>query len=193
MRFHSIRLLHGDAHSYLLGGFSGALFARPILKREAPPVDAASPPDKVHAALARCHSPYLFPAINAAPAAARAMALGPASGGKVGRMLCRLIRLCRMQFFLARLYAAWRCPLFDSAREAIAFFRAHAPGDQAELCLARALFAAKTSRRFPSEGVVLIGVFLPARSLHAWVVEAGEIADVSDDLWINFQPVAVLS
>jgi len=91
------------------------------------------------------------------------------------------------------MYAAWASPLFASAKEASVFFRTYAAGDQSQLCLARALFSAKTSRRFRAEGVVLIGVFLPARSLHAWVIENGEMADSCDDIWINYQPVATLS
>ena len=105
----------------------------------------------------------------------------------------KLIRLSRNQFLLARLYASWRVALFPTAREATLFFRKHAEGDQEELCLARALFAAKTSLSFSEEGAVVIGVFLPSRAMHAWVIEGEVIADPSDGIWINYQPIAMLS
>ncbi len=105
----------------------------------------------------------------------------------------KLIRLSRNQLLLARLYASWRVPLFANAREATLFFREYAEGDQEELCLPRALFAAKTSRRFAEEGTVVIGVFLPSRAMHAWVIEGDQIADPYDGIWINYQPIAMLS
>jgi hypothetical protein len=48
------------------------------------------------------------------------------------------------------------------------------------------------SRKFADMGVVLIGVFLPSRSLHAWIIEDGMQPDSSDKQWINFQPVAAV-
>jgi len=146
-------------------------------------------PRKIDEALTLCHHPY-----NLRVAGTRqnteTTQQAAACGLKSAR---RLIELCSTQFLLARMYAACTSPLFASAQEATVFFRTHTAGDQSQLCLARALFAAKTSRRFRGEGVVLIGVFLPARSLHAWVIENGEMADSCDDIWINYQPVATLS
>jgi len=40
--------------------------------------------------------------------------------------------------------------------------------------------------------VIFIGVFLPSKSMHAWIIEDGIQPDPSDTMWINFQPVAVL-
>jgi hypothetical protein len=146
-------------------------------------------PLKTEKVLALCHHPYNLRAFCAGQNT-EITQQAAASGLKFSRLL---IKLCGSQFYLARIYAAWASPLFASAREATVFFRTNAAGDQSQLCLARALFAAKTSRRFRGEGVVLIGVFLPARSLHAWVIENGEIADPFDDIWINYRPVATLS
>jgi hypothetical protein len=41
--------------------------------------------------------------------------------------------------------------------------------------------------------VVVIGVFLPSRAMHAWTIEGNQMADPYDDIWINYQPVAMLS
>lgn len=105
----------------------------------------------------------------------------------------RAVWLCGRNFYLARLWASSRVPIFDSAAEAIHFFRTHIGGEQSRLCLPRAMFAAKTSRRFFGEGVLFIGVFLPARSMHAWVLENNTLADPWDDAWTNYKPVAALA
>ena len=149
----------------------------------------AAQPRKVEAALELCHHPYRMRLGRAGAANGNIRQVAP-QGLKAAR---RLVKLSRQQFLLAQLYAGWSCPLFESARDAVEFFRECHVGDQSQLCLARALFAAKTSRRFRDEGVVMIGVFLPARALHAWVIEKGELADPWDDIWINYQPVATLS
>jgi len=112
---------------------------------------------------------------------------------KAVRSAERLIRLTRQQFWCARAYASWPVPLFPTSREAMLFFRQQIRGDQNELCLARSFFAAKTSQQFKKMGVVVIGVFLPSRSMHAWVMEGDQAADPFDDIWINYQPVALLA
>ena len=40
--------------------------------------------------------------------------------------------------------------------------------------------------------MIFIGVFLPTKLMHAWIIESGELADQFDDIWINFQPVAAI-
>ncbi len=103
-----------------------------------------------------------------------------------------LVRTCRLSFGLARVLAWPRLPVYDDATEAIRAFRQIFPaGVQQELCLPRSLFAAVTSRKFRSSGVVFIGVFLPSRSMHAWVIEDGVQPDPFDGGWLNFRPVAV--
>jgi hypothetical protein len=148
---------------------------------------------KIQKALERCESPYLLSAPADETQRAPSPPLAPEAGKRAIHFGDWLMWLSRRQFFCARLYASWRVPLFATAREAILFFRQHAEGDQEELCLARALFAAKTSRRFAEEGAVVIGVFLPSRAMHAWVIEGDEMADPYDGIWINYQPVAMLS
>lgn len=183
--------IHCGNCAFELGGLSGTLFtfeARPL-----PPRPSRVLPSKIRNAAEYCSNPYLL----SAPALESPVGITPPLSPEAERLaikfVSRLIKLSRFQFFLARLYAAWRVSLFATAREATLFFRKHAKGDQEELCLARALFAAKTSRRFPQEGVVVIGVFLPSRAMHAWVIEGDEIADPYDEIWINYQPVAMLS
>jgi len=103
-----------------------------------------------------------------------------------------LVRTCRLSFGLARVLAWPRLPVYGNGTEAILAFRQIFPtGAQQELCLPRSLFAAVTSRKFRSSGVMFIGVFLPSRSMHAWVIEDGLQPDPFDGAWLNFQPVAV--
>jgi hypothetical protein len=82
---------------------------------------------------------------------------------------------------------------FTNASDALAYFRENIqPSKQDGLCLSRSLFAAATSKKFINNGVLIIGVFLPSNSLHAWIIENDQIADDLDDIWINYQPVAMI-
>jgi len=109
------------------------------------------------------------------------------------RISARVVKLCATNFFLARVYSAVRRPVFESAAPAVNFFRSVMPGrPQRDLCLPRALFAAKTSQAFATSGVVFLGAFLPSRLMHAWVIEAGCQPDTRDDIWTQYRPVAAL-
>ncbi len=102
-----------------------------------------------------------------------------------------LVRICQASFGLARIFAYFRFPVFNNASEAILAFRTIFPGQvQEDLCFARSLFATSTSKKYGVGDVVFIGVFLPSRSMHAWVIEGGIQPDPLDNIWINFQPVA---
>ncbi len=82
---------------------------------------------------------------------------------------------------------------FDNSIQAIKFFRNNKPGAiQNDLCLPRSLFAASTSNIFKEKGVIFIGVALPSNSMHAWIIEDNIQPDPLDNMWINFQPVAVI-
>lgn len=155
------------------------------------PASFASPvqlPDKLVCALASCDSPYKLvqPSVHG----------GTYHGADVEvlrRISSRVIKLSAANFFLARLYAGVRRPIFGSAAHAVEFFRSAMPGPQQRgLCLPRALFAAKTSRAFTTSGVIIFGAFLPSRLMHAWVIEAGCQPDARDDIWTQYRPVAAL-
>lgn len=60
------------------------------------------------------------------------------------------------------------------------------------LCLPRSIFAATTSKRFKNEGAMFIGVFLPSRQMHAWVIEDQCNSWRDDAIWINYTPVSIL-
>ena len=38
---------------------------------------------------------------------------------------------------------------------------------------------------------MFIGAFLPSVQMHAWVIEDGMHADVGDNSWTNYTPVAI--
>ena len=186
--FHHLTCLQEEKH-FRLSGFTGALHALTIPDAAVPSLPKGSPA-KLERCLALCDAPYLLAPLHTADESADTFV-----GKRAYRvtLASQAIWLCRRQFYLARLWASFRMPCFDTAAEAIRFFRDHVTGDQSILCLPRALFAAKTSRRFIADGVLFIGVFLPARSLHAWVIEGGSLADPCDDAWINYRPVAALT
>ncbi|WP_366186487.1 hypothetical protein [Flavobacterium ovatum] len=104
-----------------------------------------------------------------------------------------LIKTCKVSFLLGKIAANFGRPIFDSSQEAIDYFRKLYPGGiQNDLCYPRSLFAASTSKKFAKEGVMFIGIFLPSKSMHAWIIEDGIQPDCYDNMWINFQPVAAI-
>lgn len=100
--------------------------------------------------------------------------------------------LCLRSFLFVRLLSYCHIPIFDTAEQAILFYRKLFPNKQQNLCLPRSLFAACTSKTFKRDGALFIGVFLPSRAMHAWILEDGKQPDQYDYMWICFQPVAVL-
>ena len=187
----AIPLIHRHA-SFRLSRFSGALHSIPASKLISGGSYPCNITPKVKQALEFCDDPYRFD-----PAASRLSTISNTQGcddpSHAIHLANQMIKACRLHFWLARMHACMRKPLFENSSDAVAFFRKEVKGDQTALCLPRAFFAAKTSKKFKDEGVVFIGVFLPARSMHAWVVESGALADPHDDIWINYQPVAALA
>ena len=115
-------------------------------------------------------------------------------GGFLVRLYAILLtKIFKFNFFLGRLFSriGFRC--FSNSKEAIAFFRKYIyPIQQNDLCLARTLFAAATSKKFKENGVIFIGIFLPSKSMHAWIIEDGAHTDPQDGIWLNYQPVAAI-
>lgn len=104
-----------------------------------------------------------------------------------------LVNTCQISFILAYFISKIRFPCFINSQEAIVVFRKLFPGvRQNDLCLPRTLFAAATSKNFKKSGVAFIGVFLPLKHMHAWIIEDGMNADPLDDMWICYKPVAAL-
>ncbi len=104
--------------------------------------------------------------------------------------------LARRSFLFTRLYVSlFRPRFFENAQEASFVFRRLYPKYevQKKLCLARALFAATTSKSFKQkEGAVFIGAFLPSTQMHAWAIEGDKHADPYDELWTDYEPIAIL-
>ncbi len=187
-----IPLIHGGV-SFRFSRFSGSLHAVPESNWKSCAPSLGKNAAKINRASSLCHDPYQL-----APAAKRTCNTTAIKWGQQDirhgvEIANGLIRLCRRQFWLACLSSSLRRPLFENSAEAVSFFRETVDGEQSTLCLPRALFAAKTSRAFGADGVIFIGIFLPARSMHAWVIEGDALADPADDIWINYQPVAALA
>lgn len=100
---------------------------------------------------------------------------------------------CKIAFSFARIFYLFRIPTFENATESIIFFRNSKKGIiQDDLCLPRSLFAAITSKIFKEKGVIFIGVSLPSKTMHAWIIEDNKQPDPFDSIWINFHPVAAI-
>lgn len=83
---------------------------------------------------------------------------------------------------------------FSSSRYAIDIFNKiySDPLQQRTLCLPRTLFVIATSKSFKKNGTAFIGVFLPSRKMHAWVIESGCNPDSLDEIWLSYQPVVAI-
>ena len=86
---------------------------------------------------------------------------------------------------------------FDIFEDAIAatdeFCRIVGNENQHLLCLPRSIFAATTSKKFKSKGIMIIGVFFPAHFMHAWIMEDGFNNWRDDNIWTNYTPVAIMT
>lgn len=111
---------------------------------------------------------------------------------RFARFLVRIYTyLCLKSFIFVRLLSAFKFPLFENATDAVLFYRQIKP-KQEDLCMPRSLFVACTSKRFKEKGTLFIGISLPTKSMHAWVIEDNTQPDLCDSIWINFQPVLIL-
>lgn len=146
--------------------------------------ESVSMPDKVRRALHLCNYPYDF------PASIKEGFCEPDVEPN-DRLASTLVRLCKINFLLATTYSSIKSPIHNDSREAVVAFRKNI-SNQKDLCLPRSLYAAKTSRLFSGSGVIMIGAALPSRSMHAWVIEDGNLVDSNDREWLHHLPVAAL-
>jgi hypothetical protein len=184
MRFLAIPLEHLNL-GYHLDPITGSLLVRkPGLGQP-----NLSFPNKLNQALQQCKQPYLL-----SPSIVQGQLSNINASGSCGRRFGRLlIALSRWNFWFAYRVASLGRARFEDAREASVAFRRNNPRTGEDgLCLPRSLFAAGASRKFKKTGVIFIGVFLPSRSMHAWIIEDGIQPDPYDSLWLNFQPFAAL-
>ena len=180
--------LRDSKSSYFLDRFSGSLIqiSDSFLKPN------STLPEKIKHNLDFCNEPYLLN--NKTIEINKTLQYNDSKSISLSRIASRIIYLCRANlFWLAHKYVSFLKPSFESSMEAICFFRKQTTSlPQSSLCLPRSLFAASASRRFAESGVIFIGIFLPTRSMHAWVIENGQQPDCDDSMWVNFRPVAAL-
>jgi hypothetical protein len=146
-------------------------------------------PEKIIEALAICMNPYSLtkPKLEIKK-----------KSSHINKLILRLyynllINVSKYNFGLGTFCSNIGQPVFDNASDSILFFRNEKPGTiQNNLCLSRSIFAASTSKLFKDKGVIFIGVLLPTTLMHAWIIEDSKQPDQSDNMWINFQPVAAL-
>ena len=86
-----------------------------------------------------------------------------------------------------------RLQLFVDAQQASWVFQQITKNEQQKLlCLPRSVFIATTSKRFKDHGAMYIGIFLPSRNMHAWVIEDNMQTDEWDNYWILYQPLMMM-
>jgi hypothetical protein len=182
MKFASLPIYQNKT-VYFLNSFSGSLLSKET-EIQKKPKEIHS--EKVIAAIKQCNNPYLLniEKISSESSISRPYLIN------YGR---RLTNACTSAFWLARAITFFGKPAFKTTSDAImAYRKMYFYEDQNDLCLPRTLFAASTSKTFKKHGVVFIGVFLPSRNMHAWIIEDGLQPDPYDTMWINYQPVAII-
>ncbi len=86
-----------------------------------------------------------------------------------------------------------RLCIYEDAQQASWAFQQCTMGNQQKLlCLPRSIFIATTSMRFKEHGTMYIGIFLPSRNMHAWVIEDSLQTDGWDNYWILYQPLIMM-
>ena len=180
--------LHKKSSSFIISSFSGSLIEILADYNKS----ATNFSKKISKSLHFCNQPY---SLNQKPIESKATSAEPKINlPLLSKRASQVVYLCRANlFWLAYKYISFLKPSFEDSSQAIAFFRQQvysAPQDN--LCLPRSLFAASASKRFAESGVIVIGVFLPTRNMHAWIIEDGRQPDSHDSMWINFRPVAMI-
>lgn len=142
---------------------------------------------KLEVALKFCHKPYSMRNISSSLDCTHICSQRQKARAKL------MIYLSQFNLLIARKYASYSKPFFNRSSDAINFFHEATPSsERSKLCLPRSLFAAKTSKSFKDAGVILIGVFLPSRQMHAWIIEDGQQPDPYDNIWHLYRPVAAI-
>lgn len=110
------------------------------------------------------------------------------------KMHDRLLRISSKRFFMSRLYASLRRPMFETTYQAMASI-SQIPEqfhNREERCLQRSLLAAKTSKSFQEQGVLFIGAMTTNSDMHAWIIENESQPDHEDRGWVNYRPLLAL-
>ena len=104
-----------------------------------------------------------------------------------------IVWLCGHCYPIVYLLSYLRLHLFKDAQQASWVFQQCTKGMQQKLlCLSRSIFIATTSKRFKEHGTMYIGIFLPSRNMHAWVIEDNLQTDEWDNYWILYQPLIMM-
>ena len=104
-----------------------------------------------------------------------------------------LVWAARYCYPLIYLLSHLRLNIYDDAQQASWVFQQCIKGKQQKLlCLSRSIFIATTSKRFKEHGTMYIGIFLPSRNMHAWVIEDNLQTDEWDNYWILYQPLIMM-
>lgn len=104
-----------------------------------------------------------------------------------------LVWTARYCYPLIYLLSHLRLNMYDDAQQASWVFQQCTKGMQQKLlCLSRSIFIATTSKRFKEHGTMYIGIFLPSRNMHAWVIEDNLQTDEWDNYWILYQPLIMM-
>lgn len=147
-------------------------------------------PDKVSKALELCNYPYCCSPNEET----NNLSYDGELLNRVNIFHDRFLKISNKYFYLNRLYASIKYPIFDSTTQAISHIN-NLPiqiKERHSLCLQRSFLAAKISDSFIRDGVIFIGAFLPTGDMHAWIIEKDMQPDYSDRGWINYRPLLAL-
>ena len=96
------------------------------------------------------------------------------------------------RFYISRLYASIRQPVFENSTEAFDCLSLLPEQMHTNKCLQRTLSVSKTSKSFFNSGVLFIGAQIPTASMHAWIIEDNRQPDRRDRFWVNYTPLLAI-
>ncbi len=180
MKFYQIPLKEGN-NTYKIDRLTGSLIY--YEKRDA--IKKSTYPKKLLNALALCDKPYhLLPYDVSGQHQIDIKAVIIAKS---------IYYISKVNFNISHKINSIIRPKYADSKQGIEVFRQlYYDEKQDEMCLPRSVFAACMSKKFKNAGVIFIGVFLPSKSMHAWIIENGMQPDVNDNIWINFKPVGAI-
>jgi hypothetical protein len=177
-----------DGAQWTICPLSGSLLRRPV--PSGGKLGIFKPfPDLVKVALSHCDFPY---SLN--PFLLGDQTVGSvAPNGFANQVWATTTWLSeRGWFLLTRIYSGIYAPCFDSSAAAFRWLDAHSGTSSSVDCLPRCMFVAKTSKSFRQQGVLFVGVFLPTRQMHSWIIDGASQPDSTDRHWINYRPLLAL-
>lgn len=158
------------------------------------PLSKKTIPQLIKKALDYCENPYTLNSTNFIERKISLNSVPANSANRIDRINKNFLWLGNRNFLVSSIYSSFQNPFFESTIDAFDYISQMEIHKEkfGELCLQRALLAAKISKSFKKNGVIFIGATLPTFNMHAWIIEGDIQPDREDRIWVMYQPLLAL-